>query len=239
MQSAYCILGKRTMPVKTSFGHDLSFNVDIVMCIDATGSMSPIISEVKKNALSFYQKFVEGMEERDSCFDQLRIKVIAFKDFEYDLNPMVESKFFVMGKEDAEFRDFVNGIEASGGGDCSENSLEALALAMKSDWVRTGAIRRHVIIMYTDAPALQLSARANRVGYLEDMPKDLEELTKMWEVGCMEKRAKRLLIFAPDCAPWSEIGMEWYNTFHTESKLGAGCDDTDIETLIQLIAGCI
>lgn len=40
------------------------YNVDIVMCIDATGSMGPIIEEVKTNALSFYQKFVEAMEER-------------------------------------------------------------------------------------------------------------------------------------------------------------------------------
>ena len=35
----------------------LDYNVDIVMCIDATGSMGPIINDVKANALSFYQKF--------------------------------------------------------------------------------------------------------------------------------------------------------------------------------------
>ena len=28
--------------------------VDIVMCIDATGSMAPILDEVKRNAISFY-----------------------------------------------------------------------------------------------------------------------------------------------------------------------------------------
>ena len=39
--------------------------VDIVMCIDATGSMAPIINEVKDNALSFYQRFIDSMEEND------------------------------------------------------------------------------------------------------------------------------------------------------------------------------
>ena len=29
--------------------------VDIVMCIDATGSMAPILDEVKRNAISFYE----------------------------------------------------------------------------------------------------------------------------------------------------------------------------------------
>ena len=34
-------------------GQGLDYSVDIVMCIDATGSMDGIIEEVKSNALSF------------------------------------------------------------------------------------------------------------------------------------------------------------------------------------------
>ena len=40
----------------------ISYNVDIVMCIDKTGSMTPIIEEVKRNAINFHKLFVEGME---------------------------------------------------------------------------------------------------------------------------------------------------------------------------------
>ena len=154
------------MPIGTraASGQGLDYNVDIVMCIDATGSMHAIIDEVKSNALSFYQKFVDEMEAQDppKSVQQLRIKVIAFRDYGVDSEPMVESKFFVLGDggEDAQFHDFVNNIEASGGGDEPENSLEALALAMKSDWVTTGAVRRHVIMLYTDASALPLGERA-------------------------------------------------------------------------------
>ena len=46
--------------------------VDIVMCIDATGSMAPIINEVKDNALSFYQRFIDSMEENDKEVAELR-----------------------------------------------------------------------------------------------------------------------------------------------------------------------
>jgi hypothetical protein len=43
------------------------------MCIDATGSMSPILNEVKNNALSFYRRFIDAMEEENKDVAQLRI----------------------------------------------------------------------------------------------------------------------------------------------------------------------
>ena len=59
-------------------GQGLDYSVDIVMCIDATGSMDGIIEEVKANALSFYRQFVDEMEANLKSVQQLRIKVIAF-----------------------------------------------------------------------------------------------------------------------------------------------------------------
>ena len=120
----------------------LDYNVDIVMCIDATGSMAPIIAEVKKNALSFYEKFFNAMNAEGKTVQKLRIKVITFRDFKVDTQPMVESRFFDLGAgEEADFARFVEAIEAIGGGDLPESSLEALALAIKSDW---GGTRRPV-----------------------------------------------------------------------------------------------
>ena len=140
-----------------------SYSVDIVMCIDATGSMSHILNEVKANALSFYQKFVDAMEEADKGVDQLRIKGIAFRDYGYDDQPMVESKFFVLPEQGEEFKAFVEGIEAKGGGDTPENALEALTLALKSDWTTEGSKRRHAVLMFTDAPALAFDKRAGAI----------------------------------------------------------------------------
>ncbi len=219
-------------------GQGANYNVDIVMCIDATGSMASIIEDVKANALSFYRKFVDEMEAQKKSVQQLRIKVIAFRDYGVDSEPMVESPFFVLDEESAAFHNFVERIEASGGGDEPENSLEALALAMKSDWVKTGAVRRHVIILYTDASPLALGERSGAAAYPADMPADMAGLRDLWEGQSMEKRAKRLLVFAPDMEPWSDM-VEWSNTFHTASKAGAGCDDTDIQTCIHLLVQSI
>ena len=228
------------MPIgKGVIGQGMDYNVDIVMCIDATGSMASIIEDVKANALSFYQKFVDEMEAKSKSVQQLRIKVIAFRDFSVDSEPLVESKFFVLDDESREFHDFVSNIEASGGGDEPESSLEALAVAMNSDWVTTGSVRRHVIIMYTDASALPLGAGKGSANYPAGMPADIAELREWWEGQKMEKRAKRLLVFAPDMEPWSDIGVDWSNAFHTASKAGAGCDDTDIQTCNHMLVNSI
>ena len=217
----------------------LDYNVDIVMCIDATGSMAPIIAEVKKNALSFHEKFINAMNAEGKTVQKLRIKVITFRDFKVDTQPMVESRFFDLGAgEEADFARFVEAIEAIGGGDLPESSLEALALAIKSDWVKTGAVRRHVIMMYTDASAAPLGEGAGSPGYPADMPSSLAELGDLWESQEMEARAKRLLIFAPDAEPWSDIGL-WTQSFHTPSKAGAGCEETDIDTCIRLLVKSI
>ena len=222
----------------------LDYNVDLVMCIDGTASMSPYIAEVKDNALTFYQKFKAAMEAEHKMVNQLRVKVIVFRDYGIDAQPMVESKFFSLGggntpDESAEFQAFVNGIEACGGGDTPENALEALALAFNSDWVRTGAVRRHVIHVYTDAAALPLQARAGKGGYPEDMPADLDELQEMWEGQVMEPRAKRLQIFAPNVEPWTTGFSDWTNTIVTDSPAGTGLPELDVATCIKLLVKSI
>ena len=229
------------MPITGGIGQGLDYNVDIVMCIDVTGSMSSIINEVKENALSLYQNFVAEMERKEKSVQQLRIKVIAFRDYGVDSEPMLESKFFVLDEERDEFYDFVNKLEAVGGGNAPESSLEALALAMKSDWVRTGSVRRHVILMYTDAPAIPLGTVDTSVvtNYPADMPASLAELHDLWESQTMEKRAKRLLVFAPDCDPWPEFATWGGNVFHTVSEAGKGCDDVDMDFCIRLLVNSI
>lgn len=230
------------MPISigsSATGQGLDYNVDIVMCIDATGSMAPIIADVKRNALALNEKFFNAMNAEGKTVQKLRVKVITFRDFGVDAEPMVESKFFDLGTgEDAEFANYVSAITATGGGDLPESALEALALAIKSDWIKTGAVRRHVIMMYTDAPAAPLGTGSDSPSYPADMPRSLAELGDMWESQDMEARAKRLLIFAPEAEPWSDLGL-WTQAFHTPSKAGAGCEENDIDTCIRLLVKSI
>ncbi|MBQ9811864.1 MAG: VWA domain-containing protein [Thermoguttaceae bacterium] len=216
--------------------------VDIVMCIDATGSMSPIIDEVKRNAVSFYQQFVDSMEENQKDVDQLRIKVIAFRDYGCDDEPMVESPFYTLPDDVDAFASFVDSIEAMGGGDGPENALEAIALALKSDWTTGGSKRRHAILVFSDAPALPLREREGTADYPDDMPENLAQLGAWWHgtdqtlASTYQPKAGRLVAFVPDAEPWSGI-QEWNRYWPIFSKAGTGLDDVDLQEVIALMVG--
>ena len=223
---------------------EMEYFVDIVICMDATGSMGPIIKEVKSNALSFHQKFIDAMEDSGREVSQVRVKVIAFRDYGCDTEPMKESKFFTLPEQNEEFTAFVNSIEAMGGGDTPENALEALALALKSDWTTGGDKRRHVVLMMTDAPALPLGARADSASYPAGMPKDLAQLGAWWEgtdqdfTGTYQASAGRLAVFAPNAEPWTDI-QAWNRYWPTFSEAGTGLKDVDIATTIEILKGTI
>ena len=105
----------------------LSYSVDIVMCIDGTGSMGPVIDLVKANALRFESDLAAAMEAKQKSIDNLRVRVIVFRDIFVDRDDaFVTSNFFPLPQEREEFSRFISGIRASGGGDEPESALEAL-----------------------------------------------------------------------------------------------------------------
>lgn len=216
--------------------------VDIVMCIDATGSMAPIINEVKDNAMSFYQKFIDSMEEHDKEVSELRIKVIVFRDYICDSEPMVESEFFSLPAQNSAFKNFVSNIEACGGGDGPENALEAIALALKSKWTTSGSRRRHVVLVFSDAPALALGERADCLNYPTNLPKSIAQLGSWWEgtdqsLGSMyQPKAGRLVAFVPNAEPWNKL-HSWNRYWPRFSRAGTGLSDVDIQSAIDLMVG--
>ena len=117
-------------------GQGSKYAIDLVICIDATGSMEHVIEEVKASALAFHEKLQAKMAVYSKQVHQLRIKVIVFRDYWEDApdKVMVSSEFFKLPDEASAFGSFVDGIYADGGGDEPENALEALALAIRSPW---------------------------------------------------------------------------------------------------------
>jgi len=225
-------------------GQVLQCNADLVLCIDGTASMGPIIEEVKESARNFYGKIVEALKAKDRAVDVLRIKVVVFRDYYCDGDKaMKASEFFTFPGQAGEFNSFVSSIVADGGGDEPENALEAIFLAMKSDWTKEGARKRHIIMVWTDASAheLEKSISSKPSNYPEDMPRTLSELSDLWNdsQGMMNVSTKRLIIFAPDMYPWSEIGPAWENTVWVPSKAGQGLGDTDVQTVLDVLAGSI
>ncbi len=221
----------------------IKYSVDIVLCIDATGSMSPIIDEVKSGALRFYEDLNKQMEEKSKSIDTLRLRVIAFRDYYVEgEEPLRQSAFYTLPQQKDEFSAFVRGIEADGGGDEPENGLEALALAIKSEWAKTGDKRRHVIVMWTDASAhpLEKNSGIKPPTYPQGLPQNFDELTDMWEgQSYINRSSKRLVIYSPDSYAWTDIANNWENVVHYPSKAGKGLSEVDYQEILSAIANSV
>lgn len=219
----------------------LKYSVDLVLCIDSTGSMSSIIERVKGSALRFYEDIEAVMKEKSKVIDTLRIKVISFRDyFEDGNNAMNESSFFTLPKDKEPFTAFIKTISASGGGDEPENGLEALALAIKSEWSKSGDRKRQIVVVWTDASTHKLEKAEKPSTYPASMPKNFDELTDLWEgQEHMNYSAKRLIIYSPDAYPWTDIATNWQNTIHYPSKAGEGLNEIDYKEIINSIGNSV
>lgn len=214
-------------------------NVDVVMCIDGSAGMNPIIDEFKANASSLFDKVIDKIEETGTYISSFRIKVIVFRDYGCDVEPMVESQFYTLPDQNDNFRDFVNSIEAKGGGDCPENALEAIALALKSDWTTEGSKRRHIVFVFSDAPALPLGERSDSMNYPSGMPADLKQLEAWWHGmdpsfdSTYQLPAGRMVAFVPYDETWSQF--EYWNRYYSVYvREGSGLSEIDFQSLIDL-----
>lgn len=217
----------------------VKYAVDLVMCIDGTGSMGHLIEEVKSGALNFYEQLEAKMKEKSKKIDQLRARVIVFRDYWADSADTVMqcSEFFDLRSQSSDFANFVTPIEAYGGGDEPENGLEAVGLALNSKWEKGDfSKQRYVVIVYTDASAHSLDKSPKPSHYPNDIPKTFDDLTDYWHE--IPTPAKRLLLFAPDAEPWTIMGS-WENTIHYVSEAGNGLEKLDMDQILDAIAGSV
>ncbi len=229
----------------SQFGMNLGYAVDIVFVIDITGSMTPVIEQVKAGALTFHDRLMATMAEKDKYVSSLRLRVVAYRDY-YD-NPsdaLFHTPFFRLPEEGAHFHTYVSGLFADGGGDEPESGLEGLGVAMASDWERGLDRRRHVVVVFTDASAHPLEASHTRPvpGYPPHIPTTFDGLTDQWDDPqgyLMEFAAKRLLLYAPDVYPWNVISANWDNVLHYPSSAGKGLNDVEFGQIVDAIAGSV
>jgi hypothetical protein len=204
--------------------------------------MDPIIDAVKANALRFYDDVEANLTAKGKNVDELRVRVVAFRDFAADGDAALqESPFFRLPAEQSAFSDFVNGLLAEGGGDAPESGLEAVALAVNSQWTTRGDRRRQVVVVWTDAPALPLEPAAVPAELRTRVPADFSALTDLWEdtQGPLGASSKRLILFAPDGPGWSDISAVWENVVHHPSQAGAGLSDVDYGTIVDSIGNSV
>lgn len=220
----------------------LTYAVDLVLCIDATASMAGVLGDVKRRAMQFPNDLVAGMRRLSKQVTRLRLRVIAFRDVHHDHVPLMASEFFELPAQSAEFERFLHAIEAQGGGDDPESALEALAIAIQSDWVAYSDKQRHAIVVFTDAPAHPLEHSNGRIPrqFAALVPGSLDELTELWEGDHLrptrlQQSSKRIILFAPEAYPWTEISLNWYESIHFPSRAGGGLRDHEYAEIMDML----
>jgi len=221
-----------------------NYNVDMAFCIDVTGSMGNFIKIVQKNALNLYQDVKTFMEQKGKHIDTLRIRIIAFRDYQEDgADAMLVSNFFTLPQDEDDLKKCVSSLVAQGGGDDPEDGLEALAYAIKSKWTNEPGKKRHVIVLWTDEDVHQLGYGKESPFYPKGMASDIRELTAWWgdadEPGYMDQAAKRLILFAPDMPGWNQVADNWDKVLHYPSDAGNGLHDFEYSQIISIISNSI
>lgn len=200
--------------------------LDVVFCIDATGSMQNTINAVKSRANSFSDDLNTALVARGyEKFDYTRIRAVFYRDFYYDDGkktyysgwgwyqnpiPMSFSSFFEMPGQKSSLSSFLNTQNADGGGDLPESGYECINEGMSSTWKKVGdAIPNTsykidqvypVIVLWTDAaarPFPDTQAQAKPL-YPTTMPKTQSAFIAKWNSASVIDQANKMLaIFGP------------------------------------------
>jgi Protein NO VEIN, C-terminal len=196
----------------------MNYILEIIFCVDGTNSMGNLIEYIKSNAIRFEQHLVNKLKQNGVQFKNIYSKVIVFRDYHFDEErAMEESIFYDLNDNRTQFVNYINSIKTGGGADDPENGLEALALAMQSNWNwnETNSIR--LILLWTDNAAHDFSFNLskNLPLYPKNLPKTFQELSMLWkEKFYLSSSISRLVIFAPNFFPWYQINNQWENVLH-------------------------
>lgn len=219
----------------------LLYGVDLVWCIDGTKTplMEKILDVIKNNNSHFWKRYLKAMESEGKDVGSVRIKVIVFRDFNYQPHGIEESKFFLMPEEEQQLVQYVKDIVLTEGDENSNYSLEALATSLKSKWSNKEKRNRDIIVMFSDKEAFPLQMDKDFPYYPEGMPKDLAELSEWWEGeidlnNSYKAKYGRLVAFVPNRYPWNEIGSwnrYWPTYIVDENK------EFDFQEVIDLLTG--
>lgn len=225
----------------------LTCAVDIAFCIDVTESMVPTLAMVKDRASRFHDDLVKKLAEKDRSVTELRARLVAFRDVDYTDQPAFEvTDWMALPEQRSQFADAVSRLEPLGGGDEPESAWDALSIALSSEWTRNCDRQRHVVVLFTDASSKPPSGGgASTVpGHLRAaIAPNLDEVSDLWSGmpsrdGVISERARRLVVFGPDCADWEQLST-WDEVVWLPSEAGAGLDEVDYDSILEMLAASI
>lgn len=214
-----------------------NYVLDIVMCIDATGSMQATLSSVQASASTFdVQLRAElGIEADDPRF-KIRVRPIYFRDWKdtlyhnsypwyYRDGLIAASGFYDLSEEGAStsFQTFLNSEYASRGFDYPEASGACMNEGMRSDWYDVenqtdfpedeNLTLFPIIVVWTDNAIQQLYRTQQYMSNTQ--PTTYSAFEAQWEnPAIIPQDPKLLILFGPEnYAGWSTV-KTWDNYVH-------------------------
>ncbi|MBM7557787.1 vWA domain-containing protein [Halanaerobacter jeridensis] len=231
-----------TEDVLQKVDEESKYNVDLTICLDVTGSMRGLIADAKKVAFTFGPALLEKMEEMKKPINDLRVKILSFRDYTHDAEPLQSSQFFDLPEEESDLEAYIEGLEAKGGGKAPESSLEAFDQALTTtEWATNKANARHVVVLLTDAPhrSLETMAEKDISNYPANISASKEELEEKWnDDSIIDQNAKRLVLFAPAQKNWKKIA-NFENTTWERTKAAKGLTETDLNRIVATVCQSI
>jgi hypothetical protein len=219
-----------------------TYHVDLVLVMDATMSMTPVIDQTKKRALGFHDQLDTALDAAGKRVDQLRIRVVVFRDLAFNRDrSLVTSPFFGLPAENEAFADWVKAVKLEGNDTNTESGLAGLSVAMSSPWTASGDRRRHVVVLWTDDDAHLPEKEHPHVpaAFADAVASTFDELTDRWHSSQYASSAsRRLVLFAPDTSVWQEV-HGWENCVWYPSQAGSGLADIEMDEIMASIVNSI
>lgn len=208
--------------------------MDLVMCIDATGSMQNVIDTAKNNAMSLEQNLLAELQARELNIERLRTRVVFYRDYDPPdvyFGIMDSSPFYDLPDQRGLFNTFIAAEQANGGGNWPEAGLECFNEAMTSDWATPEdqyTIVMPVIAIWTDAPADRAGDWRNRFWgwryYPRDMPWTNSDLLAKWNnPNVIPQDLKSVVLFGPEDGGWEDLS--YYPGYVHGGSVNVGVND--------------
>lgn len=159
--------------------------IDIVICLDTTGSMSPIIDAVCDHIAGHLIGEMKSQLSRNQMPLEWRARVIGYGDL--DADPFYTTSFT---SDEHELVKAIRNTTRSGGS--TEYTLDALYTASRSPW-RSDAPTHRILVLFTDEPSHPSLHQSNGGGTLQSV---IDELAA--------QRVK-LFLFAPEDSIYNEL----------------------------------
>ena len=193
---------------------------DIVFCFDCTASMQPCIDKVKDNV----HAFVNALKDQPQVVLDWRVRAMGYRDFDVDSEKIINHFPFV--KDADSFKEQLDKLEATGGGDSPESTLDALWYAFKkTDWREKC---HKVIVLFTDADSKPVHPETVKtLGVTGDLRFLQQEL--------MKSRIK-LFLFGLSCDIYDQLGLTPKSEIKLYPNPKKEFATADFEKLLEMIA---